>query len=288
MRGGGGVDAVKKASARAAGSGRREGQGGSGCFSACVVVVSPSPAAAAGGERGGQFTPARTAPKPHLCGRCFACVRERAVRISPACLGLLAAPPPLALACAVRWGLPPAPPAAPGCLLLLATTHGHPHTALLGTAEAPPASPVFRATLRRNRGCGMRWILTICSTYFGFVHRVPFLPPRSGPFFSRDARAFASALWAPGVGNVAADGLCVKKEECFPVPLVAFMACCTGARWRGAAAWASASFFFPLPWGELRIIIVGRRELTGDGLFFRFSASRSEGRSGEKRRQGRF
>jgi len=28
--------------------------------------------------------PARTAPKPHLCGRCFACVRERAVRISPA------------------------------------------------------------------------------------------------------------------------------------------------------------------------------------------------------------
>ena len=38
--------------------------------------------------------PARTAPKPHLCGRCFACVRERAVRISPALLSPSAA----------RWG----------------------------------------------------------------------------------------------------------------------------------------------------------------------------------------
>lgn len=143
------VDAVKKASAQALQ--RLAGQGGAlgeRLFFLCATSSLPARSRCGRRGRGGQFTHARTAPKPHLCGHCFACVRERAVRISSACLpgpGLLV---PLSLArCGCGGaGTRPPPPAA--------TAQHAPTPRCRGTAQAP-ASPDFRATLRRNRGVGV-------------------------------------------------------------------------------------------------------------------------------------
>ena len=125
------------------GSGKTRGTAGrgtgSGCFSACVVVVSccPQPLREERGEDSSR-PPARLQNRIYAGVVLRVCVSEPCESLLPGCLSLRGA-----------VGLPPARgPRLPA----------HPHTALLGRAEAPPASPDFRATLQRNRGCGTRWI----------------------------------------------------------------------------------------------------------------------------------
>jgi hypothetical protein len=100
--------------------------------------------AAAGGQFTASSRPARTAPKPHLCGRCFACARERAVRISPAPLL-----PRRGRAVVAVWGL----------LLVL------PPASALGAASTARARAACTASTPRCRRGGGRLEPGFCSDF---------------------------------------------------------------------------------------------------------------------------
>lgn len=200
----------KRASERsgAVGSGRRRGT--AVVFSVRVVVVSCNPVPAAlleeRRERRG-----RSRPPARLQNRIYAGVVLR-VCVSEPCESLLLLAGPAGsyslLPVPVRWGChPPAAcrprlPAPTPTPLCRGRRNGQ-------TAEAPTSFSTFSRDFATKPGGVAVWT----------VGRGGFVTSRLcrlGPvrFICDDARAFAcSALWAPGVGNVAGDGLCVKKEE---------------------------------------------------------------------------
>jgi hypothetical protein len=143
-------------------------------------------------EDSSEFTPRpRTAPKPHLCGRCFACVRERAVRISPAC-------PPFRGAVGASGG-----PA--GCRLRARLGGQH------GTKPPLPSSPPRRAAAEGTSPVFPRILGRVSHGGFDHILRVARSRPRF-PLWRRPLRAFRvfSGRWERGGG-----GLCVKEEATF-------------------------------------------------------------------------
>lgn len=150
---------------------------------------------------------ARTAPKPHLSRCCFACVRERAVRISPA-----AKPLPL-------WGLlaaSPSPASPAACL--------------------PATAPRCRSTEQLDFWCEFPTKRVVLHARFGRHFEGTFFPASAASGLARFPRVYC-AFWVLGVGNVAAapsDGLCVKKEASLHWPS------CTCTGWHSVVQWASA------------------------------------------------